>query len=232
MPVDLMVAEQFRRDESFAYEYAVRNLKEILNKPVSDISFPLGIRILKINTVFELDGLRVCLSGKANGGKILTLTSHTTMVLNNEDTAYIKRLEAYQEKIKQKKSIQLSEKYDGICTTKNLEIFSILMNKASDTVLNKLPGNQAETIVKGKKLFEKASLEEQINCILQMIALYKTGRSGGCDITCIGGAKNAGVVSLSSHISNWKKYFNEVRIIDQSSAGLYESRSCNLLELL
>lgn len=232
MPVDLMVAEQFRNDESFAAEYASQNLEEIIGKSVRDVSFPLGMRILKINTVFELDGLRVCLSGKANGGKILTLTSHTTMILNNEDTAYIKRLEAYQEKIKQKKSIQLSEKYDGISNKKNLEIYSILMNKASNTILNKLPGNQTETIVKGKKLFEKASLEEQINCILQMTALYKTGRSGGCDITCIGGAKNAGVVSLSSHISNWKKYFNDVRIICQSASGLYESKSCNLLELL
>ena len=232
MPVDLMVAEQFRNDENFAAEYASQNLEEILGKAVRNVSFPLGMRILKINTVFSLDGLRVCLSGKANGGIKIILTSHTSLVLNNEQMIHVKKLESYAEKIKEKKSIRLSEKYDGINRERNVELYTVLSEKSENKILHKLPGNQSSIIKDGMRKFEKASLDEQVVCLLQMIALYKTGRSGGCDITCIGGAKNAGVVSLSSHISNWKKYFSDVRIIDQSASGLYESQSCNLLELL
>ncbi len=162
----------------------------------------------------------------------IILTSHTSLVLNNEQMMYVKKLESYAEKIKEKKSIRLSEKYDGINREQNVELYTVLGEKSENKILHKLPGNQSSIIKDGMRKFEKASLDEQVVCLLQLVALYKTGRSGGCDITCIGGAKNAGVVSLSSHISNWKKYFSDVRIIDQSASGLYESKSCNLLELL
>lgn len=232
MPVDLMIAEQFKNDEAFATEYATRNLEEILNKEIVGVSFPLGMRILKINTVFSLDGLRVCLSGKANGGVTIILTSHTSLIMNNAQLSYLKKLESYNEKLKQNRTIQLSEKYDGISSERNIELYSILTYKANTTKLQILPGNQTSIISEGLAKFNEASISEQIICLLQIISLYKTGRSGGCDITCIGGAKNAGVVSLSSNLSNWKKYYTDVRIIDQSASGLYESKSCNLLELL
>ena len=59
------------------------------------------------------------------------------------------------------------------------------------------------------------------------------GRNGqGADLRLIGGAGKAGVSMLSSAVSNWKKYYSDVRIIDQSAAGLYEKQSVNLLELL
>lgn len=52
-------------------------------------------------------------------------------------------------------------------------------------------------------------------------------------MTLIGGkTHSAATVSFSSTISNWKKNYTDVRIIDQSASGLWEKQSQNLLELL
>lgn len=48
----------------------------------------------------------------------------------------------------------------------------------------------------------------------------------------IGGAQSAAAVELSSNMSNWKKYYKDVRIIDSSMSGIWEKQSVNLLDLL
>ena len=58
------------------------------------------------------------------------------------------------------------------------------------------------------------------------------GRAIKANLKPIGGVESAGVATLSSKISNWAKTYKDVRIIDTSASGLYESRSCNLLDLL
>lgn len=57
--------------------------------------------------------------------------------------------------------------------------------------------------------------------------------SSGCDLSAVGGTpKSAATIGLSSTVSNWKKRYKDVRIIDSSASGLWEKRSCNLLDLL
>ena len=48
----------------------------------------------------------------------------------------------------------------------------------------------------------------------------------------VGGKDGAGIVILSGNISNWKKIYSDVRIIDRSASGLFEKRSDNLLDLI
>ena len=53
------------------------------------------------------------------------------------------------------------------------------------------------------------------------------------DKSLIGGSPNSGAtVNFSSTISNWRKNYSDVRIIDQSPSGIWEKRSENILELL
>ena len=78
----------------------------------------------------------------------------------------------------------------------------------------------------------KADVYEQAKCLMQILMVF--GRvSGGCDLQLVGGAGKAAAMSgFSASMSNWKKYYSDVRIIDQSASGLFESRSDNLLDLL
>ena len=57
--------------------------------------------------------------------------------------------------------------------------------------------------------------------------------TSGCDLSKIGGTlRSAATGSFSATVSNWKKNYSNVRIIDQSPAGLWEVKSENLLDLV
>ena len=230
LPVDLMIADKFVSDEAYAKEYCKETLNKIYNKNVTEVSFPLGMRILKINTVFEADGFQMCLSGK-DGEKIL-FASNESMVLREEQIRYLKKLESYISKIQEGKNIELNAKYDGITCEANIKLYNILLEKMQNTILQKLPGLPIKTVQNGQSKFTNLSLSEQIKCIMQLVLLCKTGRSGRCDLTYIDGTKNAGSITRSAHLSNWKTYYSDVRVVDTSAAGLYVSKSRNLLELL
>ncbi|MGN1118445.1 MAG: type II CRISPR RNA-guided endonuclease Cas9, partial [Acutalibacteraceae bacterium] len=71
MSVELLFGKRFLEDSEFAEEYTFIRIKHILGKDVDEISFPMGMRPWKVNTVLSLDGFRVCIAGTASRGKCL-----------------------------------------------------------------------------------------------------------------------------------------------------------------
>ncbi|MBQ1278760.1 MAG: hypothetical protein IIY07_08960 [Thermoguttaceae bacterium] len=94
----------------------------------------------------------------------------------------------------------------------------------------KRPANPVDALVKGRENFEKLSVPDQADVLLQIQGLF--GRAKNADLSSVDGAKGAGEATLSSSISNWKKNYTDVRIIDQSASGIYKTYSENLLDLL
>lgn len=60
----------------------------------------------------------------------------------------------------------------------------------------------------------------------------KEKQDSGCDLTLIGGKKQAAVCTVSSKVSNWGKNFKYVKIIDESASGIFRKESENILEWL
>ena len=89
-----------------------------------------------------------------------------------------------------------------------------------------------DVLEKGERIFRELSLEEQCVCINSLISIFKTGRSSGCDLTLIGGKKQAAVCTVSSKVSNWTKNYECVKIIDESASGIFRKESENILEWL
>lgn len=232
MPVELMYKDKFLSDEVFALEYSSKTVSSIINKPVSDISFPLGMRIIKINTVLELDGCRVCLSGKANGGKVVGLTLQEPFYIYYSSEVYVKKLEKFSERRKKAPKLLVDEEFDGISVKQNIELYDKYTEKIIKPPFCKLLESQISVLEKGRETFTKLSTEEQVDVLLQIVALLKTGRAGGCNLKPIGGVEKSGVLTLSSTLSNWKKKYSSAMIIDVSPAGLFEKRTANLLDLI
>ena len=78
----------------------------------------------------------------------------------------------------------------------------------------------------------KQVLLDLVEVLLNMIALGKTNRAIGCDLSSIGGAAKAGVLTLSAFTSNWKKSYQRVHVITSDASGLFVKKSENLLDLL
>ena len=233
VPIDLMFADKVMENPSFAENYVVEQIKKIIGKKVNTLELPLGLRPLKINTVFEVDGnMRLCLSGKDNGGRNVLMTSLSSLKLSYSDELYCKKIVGFCEKKKKNPSIIISETYDKITKDDNLALFDALIKKHSLLPFKSMPGNQLEVLNSGRDAFIALSIEKQADCLLQVINLLKTCKAGGCDLLSIGGVAKAGAIRPSTNLSNWKKRYTCVHIIDTSATGIFEKRSENLLNLL
>lgn len=227
VPVELAFAEKYKSDPNFRTEYVKQQIKKNINSfNGGNVEFPLGDRIIKINTMIELDGYRMCITGKS--GRQITVSSMTTLCLSPEWEFYIKKLETF---LKKKDKIIYNERYDYITKEKNMELYDILTDKLSNTIFIKRPTNPWDKLTNGRSKFDSAVIVEQAKCLCEIIKIF--GRSSsGFDLTAVGGASNAAKSKKSANLSNWKKDYSDVRIIDTTASGLFERRSGNLLNLL
>ncbi len=230
VPVELMVKKQFLSDKEFAKPYVQKVLEGINTKKIEEVEFPLGKRIIKIKTVLSLDGFKVWINGKANGGKIVLLTSAESLILSNDDISYVKKIENYMDKKKQNKSFKHDPVNDGLSEKINIELYDTLTKKLESNHFSIMPGNQAGTLIEGRELFANLSFDEQLSTLCKCIDLMKSGRAGGCDLKAINGKNASGVMTLGSNLSSCR--YKDVRIIDESASGIYSHASENLLELL
>lgn len=226
LPVELLVAERFLNDKDFASAYLTSVAEKLLNKKVDEISLPLGKRILKINTVFEVDGFRMCLGGKSSGGKEIGLKPIMPLILNYDWEVYIKRLESFKEKKKKNESIICDAEHDKITAEKNCELYILLADKLLNKPFKLRPELNIEKITEKKEAFSQLPAEEQVTVLLNLISLFS--RSAVADkFTGITGA-----CRLSSKLSNWKKSYKSLRVVDTSASGIWEHKSENLLSLI
>lgn len=232
LSVELSVGERFLNDESFAREYAFKRLNTILRKEVDDVSFPMGMRPWKVNTVLSLDGFCVCITGIASYGKKLSAQPIVQFSEKYFWQYYLKKLESYAEKVSKNPNYYYDENNDKINREKNKELFEIYIEKLKNTIYKKRINNPLEILEAGREKFYELSITDQAICLMNLHQVFSR-MTGGCDLTLIGGSKNsAATVSFSSSLSNWKKKYKDVRIIDASVSGLWKKESDNLLELL
>ena len=232
MSVEMLFGRRFLADEAFAREYTFRRLKHILGKDVQSVSFPMGMRPWKVNTMLSLDGFRVCISGGAGGGKCLIAQPVMQFKAAPFWNFYLKKLEMFNEKVTLNPNYIYSEEYDKISAEKNLELYDLYLDKLENSIYAKRVNAPTEIVRSGRAKFIALPIREQTKALLNLHQVF--GRiAGGCDLTLIGGAgKAASTGNFSSTVSNWKKKYKDVRIIDASASGLWEKQSENLLELL
>ena len=172
------------------------------------------------------------MTGKSSGGRQLGMSSLVPLKVSIEKESYIKKIENYFTKKSINTSIILDEKYDGINSTNNIELYDEFTDKLLNTCYCTVYAKTGDVILKGKEKFEKLSIDLQCQILMNIIGVLKTGRNGGCDLKDIGGAANAANYIINSRVSNWKKDYKSVKIIDESASGIFRKESENILEWL
>lgn len=229
VPIPLLYVDKFQQGEQEALEVTSGEIYRITGKTVADLELLLQGRPLKVNTVISLDGTRTTLTAKT--GQKITVSPLLSIVVGYRWELYIKALERFQEKQQMNKAIILDLQHDHISKDKNVELYNFLIKKLGTWPFTKLPNNQVKTLKNGENRFVVLDEAEQVKVLMNMLRLFGSG-AGGVDLRDIGGGGQSGVTALSMNVSNWKKQYTDVRIIDQSASGLFERRSENLLELL
>lgn len=231
MPVELLYADKALKDPESAAKYAKDRIGRITGKTVDEVSFPLGMRKIKVNTVLSLDGFRVCIAGTSSGGAKIIAMPFMPFVADNNINLYVKRLESLNEKCKENPDFVYRQEYDKVSVEENIKLYDLYIHKLENSIYRKRPNNPLKTLVDGREKFIALDVKKQAAALLSIHQVF--GRIGGCDLTLIGGAGKAAVSNISSNISNWKKNYKNVRIIDSSVTGIWEKVSdINLLDLV
>ena len=233
VPVELLVKDRVLADRAFAQTYLAQAVEKIIGKQPEQLELLLNGRPLKINTVLCVDGAKMALAGKSSGGRQILLSPLAALVLPAQWEQYAKKLESFQKKQQVNQSIVPDEANDGISKERNLALYQILAAKMRAWPFLQFPGNQADTLVKGEEQFAAADLVKQVRCLMNILLMMGPG-SSAVDLELCGGKKATGSKVLSSGLSNWKKRYTDVRIIDESASGLFynSNASSNLLDLL
>ncbi|MBR6669873.1 MAG: type II CRISPR RNA-guided endonuclease Cas9 [Ruminococcus sp.] len=236
IPIDLIDSHLFMIDESRAKEIAFAALQEfypskkLLSLTADKIVFPLKRKIIKINTMIEIDGYRVNICSKDSKGKYISVSSAVPLIFDNNQNLYIKKLESFKKKHDSDKNYKVNN-YSGITESANIELYDHITEKCLNPPFNKWAKfEEAGKILKeGKSKFVVQDITTQVLSLLKLLTLLKTGRSANCDLSFSGGVANFNTVRFNSTLDLKKN--NSVYIIDQSPTGLFEKKSVNLLKL-
>ncbi|WP_350339276.1 type II CRISPR RNA-guided endonuclease Cas9 [Ruminococcus sp. XPD3002] len=231
IPIENMYLKLYETDTAFRIKYSAVQLKDILTSEIDikGISFPFENRIIKINTLIEVDGFRCNIVQKSNKGRTLVVSSAESLIVDKKMNDYIKKVSAYLEKSEKGKKFSPAL-YSGLNADDNTKLFDLLCSKISNKPFSSVLQKIGNKIQNKREDFLKLELKEQLLFLSNMILLFKTGRSTGCDLKLIGESGQAGVITLNSTLTKIGGR-QIIRIIDQSPTGLFEKKSVNLLEL-
>lgn len=226
VPITVLDAKRFEKDATFADKY-IRN--EI---GTDNYDLPLDMQPIRINTVFSLDGLDVCVTGKT--GNSIYIRSLTMPYYSDEQIKYIKKVENVAKKAEKNKAYIPDKEHDGISFIENVALYDCIEEKINKKPYTCLPGGD---VIEKREIFESSSITEQLKSLENMILYLKTNRAGGCEVRSIDKkgeltTKKSGILVLSTNLSNWTKIYKDVRLVYRSPAGLHEKTSENLLDLL
>ena len=181
--------------------------------------------------MLSLDGARYCIRGKANSSTI-GLMNMMPFKTSLESEFYVKKLESLHDKHKKNERFIWDEKYDMVSIEKNIELYSLYVEKLSSWPYKTRPGNATfvNKLISHSADFEKLDVFKQTYVLLQIQGVL--GRMKQADLKGFNESSSSGTMPLSLNISNWKKTYSDVRIVDRSASGLFETVSDNILKLL
>ena len=163
---------------------------------------------LKIQSLLEINGYQVHLSGKT--GDRLILRNAMNLCVPEKWTAYIKKLE---------KLVVRNVKEQAITSEANIELYDLLTDKHLNAVYAKRPNAYGQKLVDDRSNFVNLKTESQCEAILQILQLTKIGNNE-TNLKLIGESEHSGKMRISKNLKDTDK----PAIICQSVTGLYERK--------
>ncbi|MCR6546737.1 type II CRISPR RNA-guided endonuclease Cas9 [Dehalobacterium formicoaceticum] len=213
--VPVHLAKQLEGDNEAKLRYSLENLK-LKNARIL-------LSKIKINTLFDIDGFKMHLSGRT--GDRLIFKGANQLCIGRDDELYLKNVLKYLNRSKEAKRELPITVFDGISEEENNRIYEVYQQKLQNTVYNVRLSAQVEKFEKGREKFGGSSFGQQCKLLAEALYLFQCN-SVSADLSLIGGAKNAGIIVLPKDISKNK----QAKIINQSPTGIF-TQEVDLLKL-
>lgn len=235
IPVEGLYKARIDHDKEFLTDYAQTTISEILQKDkqkVINIMFPMGTRHIKLNSMISIDGFYLSIGGKSSKGKSVLCHAMVPLIVPHKIECYIKAMESFARKFKENNKLRIVEKFDKITVEDNLNLYELFLQKLQHNPYNKFFSTQFDVLTNGRSTFTKLSPEEQVQTLLNILSIFKTCRSSGCDLKSINGSAQAARIMISADLTGLSIKYSDIRLVEQSASGLFVSKSQNLLEYL
>ncbi len=205
LPVDLYKIKTFEQnpEEYISEAYSLNGVKVI-------------IPCIKYNSCVEVNGFRMHLSKKSNGGTTLGYKPAVQLILGADKEAYVKSIAKY---LAEKSDRKVSE-FDRLTAEENIELYDCIADKLQNSIFKNNFDAVRKCIIEGRDTFVKLPVELQCRVLSEIIKILHANVMSG-DLTPIGGAKSSGNVTTNSKISEIKN-IKSFKLINQSATGLYE----------
>ena len=165
-------------------------------------------RKLKIQSLIEINGYRMYLSGKT--GDRLSMRNAENLCLSEKTVTYIKRIE---------KMVETSVQDRALCESENIHLYDTLLDKHLHSVFSKRPNPFGEKLKLRREKFITLSLTQQCKALYQILQLTQIGITKA-DLTLIGESANSGLMLISKNVKEPKNFYR----ISQSATGLHEKK--------
>ena len=206
-PIDLYIESEYRKEpEGF--------IKAKLNAQNVKILIPC----VKYNSLISIDGFRMHISSKSNGGKTLVCKPAMQLVLPYESEKYIKKISEYLKKCTQMRKEKPVTQYDKISKEENETLYSLIEDKLQGTVLNVKFDGILNIMKSGESKFSECSIYQQCFVLMQILNILHANVLTG-DLSLIGGSKQSGTVTISNKL---QPKYKSCKLIHQSITGLFE----------
>lgn len=179
---------------------------------------------IRKQTVIEINGYRMYLSGKSNNS--ITLRNAEQMFLPDPLLPYVKKLEKYAPlllAVKKKKPDNLAfvNLYDNdLSEENNLKLYDILTEKHTKSLFAKRPQPAGSKLSACRSRFLMLPVPAQCLVLYQILLLSRVGICVA-DMTLIGGAAHFGLLQINKKLDCEN---NRIYLISQSVTGLHEKR--------
>lgn len=174
---------------------------------------------IPVQSLLEINGFKVHLTGKS--GKDFKLRNAEQLCISNGDAAVLKRVLKYNERSSSSKGKEalLITPFDNIQEVDLNRLYQVFEDKLTNQVYKVKLGKQASVLKKGEGKFNELPLEVKCRVIGEILHLFQCN-AAIADLRLIGGAKNAGALTMNPRVSPE----DHVYLIEQSVTGFFEKR--------
>lgn len=190
---------------------SVENLTRYCREELQLINPVVKLKKIKMNSLLKVNGFYLYLTGRT--GKQLSVVNAVQLKLDSSNYEYIRNIFKHIEETDE----NILNKY-GITKDKNENVYEVLLQKHLNGIYSRRPNPVGIKLKDGKEKFLQLSIEKQIKVLLQIIQLSQLINQGA-NLTDIGASAKTGVSLISKKVSD----IEEIKIVNQSPAGLFES---------
>ena len=181
------------------------------------------IEKIKINSLFNVDGFLMHLSGRT--GEQLIFKGANQLCVGSKEEVYLKKIEQYVRRAKEAKKTLPVTVWDGLSEEENLALYDVFLDKLKNTVYHVRLSAQVATLERKRDTFMKCSVEDQVLVLAELVKLFQCN-SVSANLKGIGGPGSAGILVLSKTVSKCDR----ISLIHQSPTGVF-SQEVDLLKL-